>query len=83
MDRLSSLDTWFLELEREVQQLRVGSALLFEGPAPTLDQLSAATEGRGRDLRARPGRGEGDPAGVRHGRPDRAPAPLGLVALVR
>jgi diacylglycerol O-acyltransferase / wax synthase len=46
MDRLSSLDSWFLHLEREIQQLHVGSALLFEGPSPSLAQLTAAIESR-------------------------------------
>ncbi|HEX7537177.1 MAG TPA: wax ester/triacylglycerol synthase family O-acyltransferase [Dermatophilaceae bacterium] len=46
MDRLSSLDAWFLELEREVQQLHVGTALLFDGPPPSLAQLTAAIESR-------------------------------------
>ena len=46
MDRLSSLDSWFLHLEREIQQLHVGSALLFEGPSPSLAQLTAAIEAR-------------------------------------
>ena len=46
MDRLSPLDATWLHLEREVQQLHVGSALIFEGPAPSLAQLSAAIESR-------------------------------------
>ncbi|HEY5247747.1 MAG TPA: wax ester/triacylglycerol synthase domain-containing protein [Dermatophilaceae bacterium] len=46
MDRLSPLDAWWLHLERNVQQLHVGSALLFEGPAPSHAQLAAATEAR-------------------------------------
>ena len=44
--RLSPLDAWWLHLEREVQQLHVGSALLFEGPAPSLARLTAAIESR-------------------------------------
>ena len=39
MQRLSPLDASFLHLERDVQQLNVGSALIFEGPAPTYDEV--------------------------------------------
>ncbi len=39
MDRLSPLDASFFHLERDVQQLHIGSALLFEGPAPTYGEL--------------------------------------------
>src|SRR5450631_2287494 len=46
MDRLSPLDATWLLIEREVQQLHVGSALLFEGPAPSYDEFSAAIESR-------------------------------------
>lgn len=42
MQRLSPLDVSFLHLERDVQQLNVGSALVFEGPAPTYDEFCAA-----------------------------------------
>ena len=41
MQRLSSLDAGFLQLENDRQQMHVGSLLLFEGPAPTYDELSA------------------------------------------
>ena len=44
MQRLSALDASFLHLERDVQQLNVGSALIFEGPAPTYDELCSAIE---------------------------------------
>lgn len=44
MQRLSPLDVSFLHLERDVQQLNVGSALIFEGPAPTYDEFCAAVE---------------------------------------
>lgn len=44
MQRLSPLDASFLHLERDIQQLNVGSALIFEGPAPTHDEFSAAIE---------------------------------------
>jgi len=46
MDRLSPLDGWWLHLERDVQQLHVGSALLFEGPAPSHAKFAAAIESR-------------------------------------
>jgi diacylglycerol O-acyltransferase / wax synthase len=39
MQRLSPLDASFLHLERDVQQLNVGSVLIFEGPAPTYEEL--------------------------------------------
>jgi diacylglycerol O-acyltransferase len=45
-DRLSPLDAWWLHLERDVQQLHVGSVFLFEGPAPSLAQLTTAIESR-------------------------------------
>jgi diacylglycerol O-acyltransferase len=44
--RLSPLDAWWLHLEREAQQLHVGSALLFEGPAPSLARLTTAIASR-------------------------------------
>jgi WS/DGAT/MGAT family acyltransferase len=44
MQRLSPLDASFLHLERDVQQLNVGSALIFEGPAPTYDEVCRAVE---------------------------------------
>jgi WS/DGAT/MGAT family acyltransferase len=44
MQRLSPLDVSFLQLERDVQQLNVGSALIFEGPAPTFDEFCTAVE---------------------------------------
>ena len=46
MDRLSTLDAWWLHLEREAQQLHVGSALIFEGPPPSQTQLASAIESR-------------------------------------
>jgi diacylglycerol O-acyltransferase len=46
MDRLSPLDATWLYLERDVQQLHVGSALLFEGPSPSHAELMAAIESR-------------------------------------
>ena len=44
MHRLSPLDVSFLHLERDVQQLNVGSTLVFEGPAPTHDEVCRAVE---------------------------------------
>ena len=46
MDRLSPLDATWLHLERDVQQLHVGSALLFEGPAPSYAEFCAAIGSR-------------------------------------
>ena len=46
VDRLSPLDSWWLDIEREFQQLHVGSILLFEGPAPTLGELMGSIESR-------------------------------------
>jgi diacylglycerol O-acyltransferase len=39
MERLSPLDAAFLDLERDVQELNVGSVLVFEGPAPEFDAV--------------------------------------------
>ncbi|MEP7331665.1 MAG: wax ester/triacylglycerol synthase family O-acyltransferase [Terracoccus sp.] len=44
MQRLSPLDASFLHLERPVQQLNVGSVLIFEGPSPSYDELCLAVE---------------------------------------
>jgi WS/DGAT/MGAT family acyltransferase len=44
MRRLSALDASFLHLERDVQALNVGSTLIFEGPAPSHDELCRAVE---------------------------------------
>ena len=40
MQRLSSLDAGFLQLENDRQQMHVGSLLVFEGPAPTYDAFA-------------------------------------------
>ncbi len=37
MDRLSSLDAGFLQLENDTQQMHVGSLLIFEGPVPAYE----------------------------------------------
>ncbi len=44
MQRLSPLDASFLHLERDVHQLNVGSALVFDGPAPSHDEVCRAIE---------------------------------------
>jgi WS/DGAT/MGAT family acyltransferase len=44
MQRLSPLDVSFLHLERDIQQLNVGSALIFEGPAPSYEEFCTAIE---------------------------------------
>ncbi|MFL6151541.1 MAG: WS/DGAT/MGAT family O-acyltransferase [Ornithinibacter sp.] len=41
VQRLSSLDAGFLQLENDRQQMHVGSLLVFDGPAPTYDELAA------------------------------------------
>ncbi len=46
MDRMSPLDASFLHIERDIQQLNVGSALVFEGPAPTYDELCEVIEAK-------------------------------------
>ena len=44
MDTLKPLDAAFLDLERSVQQLNVGSTMIFEGPALTLGQIRGEFE---------------------------------------
>lgn len=44
MQRLSPLDASFLHLERDVQQLNVGSTFIFRGPPPTLEEVRSAIE---------------------------------------
>ena len=39
MERLSPLDAAFLDLERDVQEMNVGSVLIFKGPAPSFDSV--------------------------------------------
>ena len=41
MERLSSLDAGFLDLENDRQQMHVGSLLLFEGPVPSFEEFTA------------------------------------------
>jgi diacylglycerol O-acyltransferase len=48
MERLSSLDAGFLHLEKDTQQMHVGSLLVFEGPTPAyqdfVDHLAACLD---------------------------------------
>jgi diacylglycerol O-acyltransferase / wax synthase len=44
MERLSSLDAGFLDLENDRQQMHVGSLLLFEGPVPAFEEFTAHLE---------------------------------------
>ena len=41
MERLSSLDAGFLQLENDRQQMHVGSLLMFEGPSPSFEDFTA------------------------------------------
>ena len=41
MERLSSLDAGFLQVENDRQQMHVGSLLIFEGPVPALEEFTA------------------------------------------
>lgn len=40
VQRLSSLDAGFLNMETDTQQMHVGSLLIFEGPVPTFEDFS-------------------------------------------
>jgi len=44
VQRLSSLDAGFLQLENDRQQMQVGSLLILEGPPPTYDEFTAHVE---------------------------------------
>lgn len=46
MDRLSILDDLFVVLERDNLPMHIGSLLIFDGPAPTYDDLLAHVAGR-------------------------------------
>src|SRR5436309_11086148 len=46
MDPLSAQDASFLHIEDEVSHMHIGSAGIFEGPAPTREELCAAVEGK-------------------------------------
>src|SRR5436305_1993081 len=46
MDPLSAQDASFLHIEAEVSHMHIGSAGIFEGPAPTREELCAAVEGK-------------------------------------
>jgi WS/DGAT/MGAT family acyltransferase len=45
-DRLTPLDTTFLLLERDGQPMHIGGLMVFEGPAPTYEQLCAYLDSR-------------------------------------
>ncbi len=45
-DRLTPLDTTFLLLERDGQPMHIGGLMVFEGPAPSYDQLCAYLDSR-------------------------------------
>jgi WS/DGAT/MGAT family acyltransferase len=46
MDRLTSVDASFLAQEREGSHMHIGGVLLFEGPAPTREELQEHISGR-------------------------------------
>lgn len=46
MDSLSALDASFLNIEDEVSHMHIGSAGIFEGPAPSRQELLAAVGGK-------------------------------------
>ncbi|MGH2923305.1 MAG: WS/DGAT/MGAT family O-acyltransferase, partial [Solirubrobacterales bacterium] len=46
MDRLTSIDASFLAQEKEGSHMHIGAVMLFEGPAPKHDDLSAHIAGR-------------------------------------
>ncbi len=46
MDRLSVLDAEFLHLEDDVAHMHIAGVCLFNGPAPTLDELTALVAGK-------------------------------------
>jgi diacylglycerol O-acyltransferase / wax synthase len=46
MDRLSPLDASFLHIENDVNLMHIGSVGIFEGPAPSFDELRARLEGK-------------------------------------
>lgn len=45
-DRLSPLDTTFLLLERDGQPMHIGGLMVFEGPAPSYEELCAYLDSR-------------------------------------
>jgi hypothetical protein len=46
MDRMSPLDASFLHIENEVSHMHIGSAGVFEGPAPSRDEMLEAVESK-------------------------------------
>ena len=45
LDRLSPLDAGFLDVEDNVNQMHIGSVLIFQGPSPPLATFRAMVEG--------------------------------------
>jgi diacylglycerol O-acyltransferase / wax synthase len=46
VDRLNPIDTSFLNLERDIPQLHVGSVMIFAGPAPSYESVVAEVEAK-------------------------------------
>ena len=46
MDRMSALDASFLYIEDDIVAMGIGSCSVFEGPAPTVEELCDGTEAR-------------------------------------
>jgi diacylglycerol O-acyltransferase / wax synthase len=46
VDRLSPLDASFLHIENDVNLMHIGSVGIFEGPAPSFDELRTRLEGK-------------------------------------
>jgi diacylglycerol O-acyltransferase len=46
LDRLTSMDASFLHQERRASHMHIGGVLIFEGPAPALDDFLAHVRGR-------------------------------------
>ncbi len=46
MDRLSPLDASFLHIENDVNLMHIGSVGIFEGPAPSFEELRTRLEGK-------------------------------------
>jgi diacylglycerol O-acyltransferase / wax synthase len=42
MQRMTPLDSWFLYVEDEADHMHIGSVGVFEGPAPSIEDLRAA-----------------------------------------
>jgi diacylglycerol O-acyltransferase / wax synthase len=46
VERMSALDTWFLHVEDDVNHMHIGSIGVFEGPAPSWDELRATIDAK-------------------------------------